>query len=329
MRAGLLRVGAAILAALGGAALGPVGAAAAASPADRAVPPHHVGIVVGGVGTACVPWDDGLTGAEVLDDEYTVVIGRQAPYAGFVLSINGIPASGTHPDNTHYWAYWHDFGGGWNYSSDGASGYRPKAGTLEGWSYQTGFSSVVAPPAASYDSLCGDLDRALNTPAPSTSPRAPSTTAHPPATTTRPATPRPTSSAPSSSVARTSSVPNSAQASQQSPVAVVAGTAASAAGQVQRPVGTASPSSGPAGNASRSSTVVPTGSANSTSMPSTTPPRGASSAATASLTLGPAPSKTAAKQVSSAPAIGTVAALVVVAGLGGFAYWRMRGRRRT
>jgi hypothetical protein len=53
------------------------------------------------------------------------------------------------PPSNAYWSYWHaSRGGSWSYSSLGAAGYNPKAGSVEGWSYGAGARPGIAPPAA-------------------------------------------------------------------------------------------------------------------------------------------------------------------------------------
>lgn len=139
---------------------------APAAPAASAAAPAHVAIVVAGVGSACVPWHSGMTGADVLDAAYTVTYGQQTPYIGFVLTINGIGT--TRPSNNTYWAYYHDTGSGWSYSTSGAFGYHPAAGTVEGWAYDNGQNPAPTPPAASYAAICAGQDPTVAPPATST-----------------------------------------------------------------------------------------------------------------------------------------------------------------
>ena len=77
---------------------------------------------------------------------------------GLIVQIDGTPSS-RKADDTHFWSYWHNTGSGWTYSSEGASNYSPKAGTVEGWHYING-SSRKTPPSSSgsYAALCGKLD---------------------------------------------------------------------------------------------------------------------------------------------------------------------------
>lgn len=142
------------------AALAAAVAVLAAPAAPAAAQPTHVAIEVafpgGGTRTACVPWQAGLTGDGVLQSA-----GFQPHYAanGLLDQINGVPAS---PDTTQaYWAYFHDGGSGWAYSLAGPLGYRPAAGTVEGWIYdseQSTSTSVKPPPATSYSRICAGQD---------------------------------------------------------------------------------------------------------------------------------------------------------------------------
>jgi hypothetical protein len=153
------------------------GAATLAQPAPPAeAAPTHVAIVVAGAGVACVP--AGGTGLDLLTSHYTVDLGQQPPYVGFVLTING--SGTTRPDDRHYWSYWHDTGSGWTYSSAGSASYTPRAGTVEGWSYVNG-SAQASPPSTSshgnplYQSICAGSDPTPSTSHPPTPTHAPPT----------------------------------------------------------------------------------------------------------------------------------------------------------
>lgn len=130
------------------------------SPAAAA--PSHVAIVIAGQGASCVTWHAGITGDEVLNDVASVRYRND----GLIVQIDGVPSSGK-ADDTHFWSYWHNTGGGWRYSSSGASGYQPAAGTVEGWSFDNGGSSAPQPPSASYAAICSDA----SAPAHASSPR--------------------------------------------------------------------------------------------------------------------------------------------------------------
>jgi hypothetical protein len=155
--------------------------------AQQPAPPHVAGIL-DGVGTACVPWHSGMTGADVLTARFHVQWGQQTPagnYAGMVVQVNGVPANPN--PHTAYWAYFHNSGSGWQYSGTGALSSHPQPGTVEGWRLDSATtSSHPTPAAASYASICAGQDP---TPAPPTHTSKPPT--HAPAakataTTTRP-----------------------------------------------------------------------------------------------------------------------------------------------
>jgi hypothetical protein len=72
-------------------------------------------------------------------------------------------------DDTHFWSYWHDTGNHWHYSTVGASGYQPAAGTVEGWSYDDGQADAPPPaadPAGLYAGICGARDKPSAKPTP-------------------------------------------------------------------------------------------------------------------------------------------------------------------
>ncbi len=137
-----------------------VGATAGAPPpADAAVAPHDVAIVIAGQGTRCVTWHTGLTGDEILNDVAAVSYRSD----GVIVAINDLPAD-HHADDTHYWSYWHDTGSGWRYSAVGAGSYQAAAGTVEGWSFVAGAHDATPPPPVRYADICHDS-------APTTAPR--------------------------------------------------------------------------------------------------------------------------------------------------------------
>ena len=175
------------------AALALTGAAtigAASQPAQATTTPTHVAIVVAGVGSACVPWHSGMTGADVLSANFTVTYGQPPSYAGFVLMINGIGTD--RPDNTHYWAYFHDTGGGWVYSGSGAASFDPQPGTVEGWAYDNGQNPAPSPASSSYAAICAGQDPA---PAPTHPPSTHHTSSASAAQPGQPAPPDPASGA--------------------------------------------------------------------------------------------------------------------------------------
>jgi hypothetical protein len=204
---------------LGGGVLLLPGAAVAAAE------PSHVGIVIGSQ-YACVRWHSGITGDDVLNQAAAVTYRSD----GIVLTINGEP-NPPHADDTHFWSYWHDTGGRWHYSGVGASAYQPKAGTVEGWSYDNGHADAPQPaakPATLYAGICGARDKPEPKPTrshthhpvaptthvtpanpPRTSAPAPTTTTHAPvtATTATSRTTRPAKSAPGHSTGKSRPAP--------------------------------------------------------------------------------------------------------------------------
>ncbi|HEU5008287.1 MAG TPA: hypothetical protein VFT67_15020 [Jatrophihabitantaceae bacterium] len=172
--------------------------------------PTHVAIVVDGVGTACVPWHSGMTGADVLTARFHVQWGQQTPagnYAGMVVQINGDP---TAPNpHTAYWAYFHNNGSGWQYSGTGALSSHPQPGTVEGWRLDSAAtSSHPQPAAASYASVCAGQDPVpAPTPTTTTAPR------------THAATHTRTSPAPHVNAARRLATPARSRAAHRSPAA--------------------------------------------------------------------------------------------------------------
>jgi hypothetical protein len=150
----VLRLAAVAALAAAGLAIGPVGAV---GPAQAS--PTHVGVVIAGDKTACVPWHSGMTGDDVLHAVAKVTY----RYDGLIVQIDGKPVSGT-ADNTHYWAYWHNTKGYWVYSGEGAGTYLAPAGSVEGWAYSNG--TLTKPPLVSYTSICHDT----TSPVPTTKP---------------------------------------------------------------------------------------------------------------------------------------------------------------
>jgi hypothetical protein len=185
--------------------------------------PTHVAVVVDGIGTACVPWHSGMTGADVLTARFRVQWGQPTPggnYAGMVVQINGDPAQPN--PHTAYWAYFHNSGSGWQYSGSGALSSHPQPGTVEGWRLDSAASSAhPQPAAASYASICAGQD-----PAPA------STHAHPPAshphTTTAATTAAPRQRRADAPVRQATSTPARIRAPHRSPSARPSGRSATA-----------------------------------------------------------------------------------------------------
>jgi hypothetical protein len=272
-----------------------------AAPA-RAAAPTHVAIVVTYKGTTvarCAPVKS--SGLADLQSRFTVVVGQPpSPYAGFVFTIDGHGT--THPDNTHYWAYYHRVNGTWVYSSVGAASYQPPAGAVEGWAYDNGSQTAPTPPARSYSSVCGTTATAPTPAAPSNpSARAvPVATSHatnrspasPKTGPSRPATPR---TVPAAGTTRAAAVPPArAPAVRHSPSAAR-----------RSPQLSAAPGSPAAALATTVQTTASARPSNAGTSPAAAPRRG-SGAPWAPLT-----------------------ALVVVAVLGGGAWWRLSGKGRA
>lgn len=150
-------------------ALAPMSAATpatAAPPTTRTaaapVPGRHVGIVISGVGAFCVMWHPGITGDAVLNAVARVNYRSD----GVIVQIDGAPASGT-ADDTHFWSYWHDTAGRWEYSRVGEGGYAPAAGEVEGWNYDDGDRTPPPPArraAGLYAAVCRSPDGAQHAP---------------------------------------------------------------------------------------------------------------------------------------------------------------------
>jgi len=276
-----------------------------APPATAA--PAHVAIVIAGDRTSCVLWHAGITGDEVLNAVASVGYRRSD---GLVNQIDGIPADKrVLPD---YWSYWHNSGSGWVYSSVGASGYLPAAGSVEGWIYSDG---NTPPPTVSYAATCGGLD-APPTPTKATS-----------------APPPPTSSAPSGALPRarpTISPPGSSTAAGRSDLSVTgvgSSPAAHTSTQSQRGPGT--------GRAS-SEAISASGHTSASGHPSTSGHKSASGdpsgsglpagSATGSSSSGAPAALRSAGAGNHGSLTGAAVTAVAMAALGGLAWWRRRRR---
>jgi hypothetical protein len=117
----------------------------------------------GSVETKCVAFSEpALTGEELLQRSgLTAVIDYNALAGGAVCSINGLGCSvqdcfcRCQGADCRYWAYYHWVDGGWQYSQLGASSFRIRNGSLEGWSWGPGnFSSGTEPPVVRFDEIC-------------------------------------------------------------------------------------------------------------------------------------------------------------------------------
>lgn len=244
--------------------------------------PQHVAVVVDGIATACVTWHSGMSGGDVLSEGgFNPQYGQRTPYIGFVLQLSGQPAA---PDPSQkYWAYFHLSGSSWLYSGDGALGYHPLAGTVDGWALSdttAGPGGANKPPVHSYASICAGQDPA---PAPTHSPR-----------------PRPTHT----STGRTAQPPVNALPPGPATTSTHANPTASATAR-PTPRTAASPTGSTAAHVGSSGTPV--------------------SAANA---LPAAPPKARDTKRAGVPAWSTALAIVLVAALGGLAFWRARSQRQ-
>lgn len=265
---------------LGAAALylGPAGSAQAS--------PTHVAIVIAGDKTACVAFASGMTGDDVLRAVASVHYRRD----GLIDQIDGSPTNAL-SDDTHFWAYWHNTGGGWVFSSLGAGSYHPQPGTVEGWAY----GNTARPPATSYASVCHDSAPPPPPPAPRPSSKAP-TTAHAPAPTRAPA---PTGPAASNSAAIATPGPTGGART-----TAVTKTRAGAAPHRRLP------------SAHRATTTTATGrpSTVDTARPGHPEPSTSPVAAVARKS----------SDSSALPAVSTALAIAAAGAIGGVAFWRMR-----
>jgi hypothetical protein len=271
----------------------------------------HVAIVVAGAGSSCVPWHPGMTGADVLSSSYAVSYGQLPPYVGFVLQINGVGAP--RPDLTHYWAYYHNTGGGWVYSGSGASGFHPQPGTVEGWAYDNGQNPAPTPPGASYAAICAGRDPLPPPPPPAPAPAPPPAPTHAPvhAPVTHPPPPAPP--------AQPGQPAHGAQPGQPDP---------GAAAPTARPggAGTAATSPGSRTGGARAARHV-----RASTSAAGHPPGSAPAAATAGSPPAPGPvgaTRTAARS-SALPKVGTGIALLAAAVIGATALRRMRRQQRS
>jgi hypothetical protein len=139
---------------------------------------NRAGLVVryqdGSVEKKCVAFSEPtISGEELLQRSgLTVVMDYNALAGGAVCSIKGLGCSvqdcfcRCQGADCQYWAYYHWVDGGWQYSQLGASGYRVKNGSLEGWSWGPGnFSSGTEPPAAQFEEICAEGSGSVEAPA--------------------------------------------------------------------------------------------------------------------------------------------------------------------
>jgi hypothetical protein len=248
-------------------------------PVPARAAPTHVAIVIRDDKTVCVAWHSGITGDEVLNEVASVHYRND----GLIIQIDGIPDR-PHADDTHFWAYWHDTGGGWRFSTLGASSYHPQPGTVEGWAY----GNQAKPPALGYASICHDAAAAppRRSTAPPHRPTGPAAAPAPPGPATSVA------AAPQPGRGATPSTPRA---------------------RATRP--------GQPRTSTPSRAAVPRGQASTVATPPVaTPPPGTVS----TVSVSPVSKGTAKHDSSPWPALGTALGLAAAAAVGGAAYWRVR-----
>lgn len=281
------------------ATIGALSAAVAIPVTPAAAAPTHVAVTISGHGSVCFAWHSGMTG----DDLLNAVASVQYRQDGLIVQIDGTPASAK-ADNTHYWSYWHDTSGTWQYSSVGAGSYVLQPGAVDGWSYDDGASSAPRPgqdPSGLYAAICAGRDPVARSSAP----------APPHRTTTTTRAPRRTSTGRAGGPAP--SVQSASSAGVRSP----GGSGTSAGPATPTAVGTTGPA-----RASAARTRTSSGVASSTAAPhvlaaAPTAP-GAPADTHSALTRPVTPSR------SAAPAVLGLVLALLLAGGGGWAALRRR-----
>jgi hypothetical protein len=282
--------------------------AAGCGPAPQGQVATMIVVDRGGVpGARCAIVAQGSTGLDVLRAAGHVV----RLDGGFVCAIDGVPATGcgNRPsEGTAYWRYWHAPPGGvWTYSQVGAGGYRlPARCAVEGWVWSDSPSSNTPPSMAAPQVTC----------------EAPVTTSPPPAT-VRPAAPAPGASGTPAAPA----APAGGSAASGSPAGDVA------AGAVP---GAEAPGAGPVASVPaapaevQGATTLPGESDGSTGTTSASAGTDASES-TDDAADGDRVEVAAGSPVSSsgasAPPWGLVVGILLIAGVGGGAWWRSRHDR--
>lgn len=240
-----MRVRAALLTVLAGAAL----VAVPAGPAAAAACPQGPGVTVvvdfaslgGGTSTQCAAGDPASGVAALRGAGFTPTRAAQQP-GYFLCRIDGKPANDpcqrTSPADA-YWSYWHAKpGGSWTYSSDGPANYNPAPGAVEGWAFGAGKPPSTSPPrgtAAAPSPAPTPTPRGSSRPAPAPSRAVPSAVPSRPA-----AVPTPTNSeapvdpARSALSAAPSAAPSAALSSEPTPTSSSTDAAVPAA--VDRPL---------------------------------------------------------------------------------------------
>jgi hypothetical protein len=234
-------------------------------------------------------------------------------FAGLVCSLNdvGCQHTGTFDSCTceckssgggcTYWTFFQKrYKATWLYSSLGFENQRARDGDLQSWTWQEGqAASAPAPVDVSFESICGHPPLSLSTAIP-----APTSTPLPPTATSTPVPPLVTITASAATATRAGTTP---VAVTQSPTNTPAVTATSTAMSSPEP------------------TSAPRPSTTATSTPSVAPPLSGDSDPTTRPTTGPGP--TIPQESDDGGGATTLiffglAAAVLLAGIGGAAYWR-------
>lgn len=296
---------------VGVGALAPVDAAAAGcGPA----PQGQIAAVVvvdrgSGAAARCATVGQGSTGLDAL---------RAAGHdvrldGGFVCAIDGLPATGcgNRPsEGSAYWRYWHaPPGGAWSYSQVGAGGYRlPSRCAVEGWVWSDSPSSNTPPSVGAPQVLC---EAPTTTTAPPTTARPASA---PPSTTGSASAPSPAGTPPaagSSSASGGAAAPGVAADSAASDPSVVAGSQGATA-EVHDATTVPDAAEAPDGDGSTSSPEADVGTADDADGDRVEAAAGSPVASSG----------------EPAPPWGLAIGVLLIAGVGGGAWWRSR-RGRT
>ncbi|MEI2699137.1 MAG: hypothetical protein V9E94_12665 [Microthrixaceae bacterium] len=299
----------------------PVGAQGCGpAPAGRVAAMVTIDRGTGSPGSRCVVVSHGATGLDALR-----AAGHEVRLdGGFVCAIDGLPATGcaNKPDaGNAYWRYWHApaNGGAWSYSQVGAGGYRlPTRCAVEGWVWSDSPSSDTPPRIAAPVVTC----------------EAPATTA-PPAT--APPVTAPPGTGPSGPAGSGAGTPGAGTSSGTTPPAPGGGGASpgsgagsGAAGSVDGsaaatpPVDVAGETTVPGEVASDPS--ASTGSSGQADAGDRTVADGTEDASARASNGGSGPAAGGSNRGSAAP-WGVLVALLLMAVLGGAAWWRSRLQR--
>lgn len=122
-----------------------------------------VGLVVnlpdGSVVKDCIPYEDGLTGQQVLESA-----GLKLAFAknGVVCQVNGQPDTCGDGSDGNYWSYYHRKPGanpaGWKFSSKGPADYAVHEQETEGWIFVQAPAKTAKPDPVAYDELAATTE---------------------------------------------------------------------------------------------------------------------------------------------------------------------------